>query len=1782
MTERVPESQPQEMSLSVGTRGDVIIVDDDGGQDYQTISEAVAAANPGDIIRVWAGTYNENVEIEKTLTLIGNGTTNTTINGRVRIKIDWVNVSGFWVTNSGSSYGGIQLENAEHCWIKNNNVSNNGYGILLSRSNNNIFENNTCENNTNYGIHLSGSDNNIINNNTCENNTVLDIMLHISNSNTLTNNVMVGGGIRLDASSLEDWSNHTIDTSNTVNNKPVYYWTNTVGGTVPHGAGQIILVNCAKVTVKEQNLGNTRIGLQIILSDSNTIIDNICNSNYQGILLEFSNDNTLDKNTCNLNLLGIGLLSSKRNNLINNTCDLNDENGIFLNDNSVNNIINNNIVRNNNNGIWLTSSDTNSITNNTFKSNKLNGIHLVVSHSNNITNNTFSENGEYGAYISKDDEECTNNNLCHNDFINNNNEGVQAKDEGTNNSWDNGNEGNYWSDYEIRYPLATNYGNVWDRPYEIDGTSGELDDFPFVYPIGNTINIPDLAITSDNITFSNPNPVVGEAITINATVSDVGYSGGLGINKTFGGNNFDMSSSVIQTSNGEYIIIGNKMPDGGSGWDLWLIKTDSAGNEEWNKIYGKEGNDFGQSVQQTSDGGYIITGQTSSYGIGNSDVWLIKTDDSGNEVWNKTFGGSESDEGSSVQLTSDGGYIIAANTRSYGAGNMDAWLIKTDNTGNEEWNRTFGGIGNDYGKSAQQTLDGYIIIGDTQSYDAGYGDVWLIKTDSLGNEKWNKTFGGTRSDQAQSIQQTSDEGLIIIGYTQSYGGLDDDVWLIKTNESGHEEWNKTYGGSNEDRGQCVQETSDDGYIITGSTMSYGAGDSDVWLIKTDTSGNKEWSKTFGGSSRDYGQSVQQTTDGDYIIVGYTEIYEVGDFDIWLMKTDGSGNINNSGISINGTTSFYDGDPDVEGTYIAQDNITINGITPATASIEWTPTTDGTHDIYVKIDNITPRDIDLTNNIAYKTINVSIGEKGPHLKSDLPDTFSFDEDTSSTNLINLTHYFEDTNIPPSPLSYFIIPLSEESNIISIIEGHFISFSSSSNWSGTEIFQVNCTNDLGLSVRSNIFNVTVTPVNDPPVARLLSPGNGYTITDTNVTLLWDVLDVDDDLRNISFDLYLGNSESPDIHTSDIYNLNITITDLEDEEIYYWYVKPNDGEVFGDCPNGTWNFTLNTSIPVPEVYYVSPSNGATINTTSITLTWEVINPTGEDLSFDIHLGDAENNISKTDTTNSNEYLLKNLEYNRTYYWKVIPFSNTILGRSLSGVWNFTVRKGFIPNYTISWSIDKSLLTVKKGQTLTFNLTINNTGNNANTINVGVTGVLVDRISFNTSRLLLQPDFSNSIRVTFLTTGLDLGVYPIVLELDHTGGTDRIELPINITSEASSDVPFEPSRESDSVNLFLLILGIILLFIILVVVIMVIKKRRSRKEDMDDGYADSDAIEADIVRLPLKQEQGQVTPQEPIDITPVMPTIDTHYQFKGREVQPTEPPEPIPEKPALYGAFDIQKIHIPTEPSPLSSPVDIKQEFLALPPARFLEVKQEEQRVPIEELFLITPEGLLVQHYSLQRESGLNEDVLASMLSAVRSFILDSLAMLDKSVDGVKREVNRIDVGEYSVMTASGKSLALVAISAHKEKDVILGQIKKGVDILEEKFGKVMVDWDGDMSKVESVKPYIESLVKGEFDPELLRKQAEQTLPQPPDKKQELPSGLKTITIALPDPIKIPDTTRALPEKSEVMTEESEGADIFSTLEGILRSSPETPAPPPPPLDTPDKGTERADEAILPPPES
>ena len=343
-------------------------------------------------------------------------------------------------------------------------------------------------------------------------------------------------------------------------------------------------------------------------------------------------------------------------------------------------------------------------------------------------------------------------------------------------------------------------------------------------------------------------------------------------NHTYGARNKDEAGYCIQkTSDGGFIILGVTVE--GIKEDFLLIKTDGYGNLLWMKTLSKKQDGKPNHIEETSDGGYILIGTT--FGS-DGDIWLVKTDRDGNIVWDKILGTPSEEEGYCVHQTSDGGYILCGATAGY-SNSMDAWLVKTDKDGNIVWDKTFssGSLAGGAYYVDITTEGGYIITGHSGKDGGG---IWLIKTDKDGNKEWNKVFGRGK-DEGHCVHQTSDGGYIITGCKG------DDIWLIKTDGDGNMVWNRTFGGGSWDRSYCVQHTSDEGYIIVGSTHSYDRyGGSDLWIIKTDNDGNKVWGRILGGRGSDTGFFLQETSDGGFVVVGYTDSFTAtGDGDVWLAK-----------------------------------------------------------------------------------------------------------------------------------------------------------------------------------------------------------------------------------------------------------------------------------------------------------------------------------------------------------------------------------------------------------------------------------------------------------------------------------------------------------------------------------------------------------------------------------------------------------------------------------------------------------------------------------------------------------------------------------------------------------------------------------------------------------------------------------------------------------------------------------------------------------------------------------
>ena len=416
--------------------------------------------------------------------------------------------------------------------------------------------------------------------------------------------------------------------------------------------------------------------------------------------------------------------------------------------------------------------------------------------------------------------------------------------------------------------------------------------------------------------------------------------------KSLGGNaeedfsawDFTKDGGIVVTGYSMSGISGNKTKPSRGGFDFWVVKLAKNGKIQWDKAIGGKKGDVSESILQTSDGGYIvggssfsnISGEKSQNAYSNQyDYWIVKLDSAGNKQWDKTIGGADYDYLYFVQQTHDKGYIlvgasfsnISGDKTANSKGSGDIWVVKTDAQGNVQWDKTIGSNDNDEVYSMVQTKDGGYLIGSTSpgnksgdktQNSRGDADYWIVKIDASGTIQWDKTIGGNRTDGLYALQQTRDGGYLLSGASQSnisgektaanIGLLD--YWLVKTDSLGNVQWDKTFGGTNNDYLASIGKTMDGGYALGGQSASDASGNKtensrgnyDYWLVKVDSSGTIQWQKTVGGNNADFLTSVRQVKEGYYLLGGtsYSDISgdktspQFGVADYWFVILDSTG------------------------------------------------------------------------------------------------------------------------------------------------------------------------------------------------------------------------------------------------------------------------------------------------------------------------------------------------------------------------------------------------------------------------------------------------------------------------------------------------------------------------------------------------------------------------------------------------------------------------------------------------------------------------------------------------------------------------------------------------------------------------------------------------------------------------------------------------------------------------------------------------------------------------------
>ena len=352
---------------------------------------------------------------------------------------------------------------------------------------------------------------------------------------------------------------------------------------------------------------------------------------------------------------------------------------------------------------------------------------------------------------------------------------------------------------------------------------------------------------------------------------------------------YDYGRSIVETSDTGYVVVGNTSTIGNNFSNLLLLKVNQSGVEEWFHNLTFSPTDRANMVLELPNTGFIIVGKTQSLEDGSEDILILKTNQSGHVEWSKNYGSFNDQSGDFIQLTLDGGYIICGQSVESYTGFNKLNLLKIDSDGDEIWNQSYGGNGDAYGYSVISLSDGsYLAIGMTRSLGELNGDAWLIKIDSDGNEIWNQSYGGNGTDIIRSIVLT-DNGYLLAGNTNSYGNGNNDIFIIKVDQAGVQQWSQTYGGNGTDVGRSISKVVDGGYIITGYTDSFGNSSSfNIWLIKIDENGNLIWDKTYGENGDDRALDGHQTLDGGYVLTGFSDSNSNNTPSIIIIKTDKDG------------------------------------------------------------------------------------------------------------------------------------------------------------------------------------------------------------------------------------------------------------------------------------------------------------------------------------------------------------------------------------------------------------------------------------------------------------------------------------------------------------------------------------------------------------------------------------------------------------------------------------------------------------------------------------------------------------------------------------------------------------------------------------------------------------------------------------------------------------------------------------------------------------------------------
>jgi len=356
--------------------------------------------------------------------------------------------------------------------------------------------------------------------------------------------------------------------------------------------------------------------------------------------------------------------------------------------------------------------------------------------------------------------------------------------------------------------------------------------------------------------------------------------------RTYGGNGDERANCILPTGDGGFLLAGTTYSFGSGDGDMWLVKVNSQGDSLWSRTYGGSSHEWVSAMVPAGDGGFLLAGGTYSFGSGGYDMWLVKVNSEGDSIWSRTYGGSSFDWANAIISSGDGGFLLAGQTMSFGAGSWDGWLVKVNAQGDSLWSGAYGGYSDEWASSLVSSGGGFLLAGATYSFGAGDGDMWLLQVNAQGDSVWSRTQGGDEDDWASSIIPAGDD-FLLAGGSSSFGAGGGDMWLLRVNSQGDSLDSHTYGGSYAEWAYSIMPTGDDGYLLAGWTTSFGAGFEDVWLVKVNGDGDSLWARSYGGGSNEWAYAIGPSGNGDFLLAGVTFSFGAGGSDAWLVCVEGT-------------------------------------------------------------------------------------------------------------------------------------------------------------------------------------------------------------------------------------------------------------------------------------------------------------------------------------------------------------------------------------------------------------------------------------------------------------------------------------------------------------------------------------------------------------------------------------------------------------------------------------------------------------------------------------------------------------------------------------------------------------------------------------------------------------------------------------------------------------------------------------------------------------------------------